>query len=420
MRIAVHDFAGHPFQVQLSRELAASGHTVQHWYLRDLPGPKGRLEPCSEDPPNFSCSPVSFGEPFEKYSMLKRHFSHRRYARELANRVQTFRPDVVLSANTPIDVQHHLLAGCRRNRVAFVHWMQDLYCQAVRSVVKQKLGRCGAPVALYYDRLERRVCERSDSVVFITPDFLVTITKMEFRPARSHVIENWAPLDDVLATPRLNPWSVRHNLADKLVFLYSGTLGLKHRPELLYHLAAGLKDVNDALVVVISEGLGRSQLEQMQQRSRLNNLLLLDFQPYADMSFVLGTADVLLAIIDVEAGTFAVPSKVLSYLCAGRSVLLAAPQSNLAARTVARADAGVVVGPGDTEGLIRAARRLAAETELRQTFAKNARRYAMAAFDIHAIGRRFESVLMEAVEGAALQGSGGKTYAPAYPRVAVD
>jgi len=420
MRIAVHDFAGHPFQVQLSRELAGSGHTVQHWYLRDLPGPKGRLEPGSEDPPSFSCSPVSLGEPFEKYSMLKRHFSHRKYARELVRRVQSFRPDVILSANTPIDVQHHLLAACRRNQVAFVHWMQDLYCQALRSVVKQKLGRCGAPLAFYYDQLERHVCERSDAVVCITADFQTTIAQMGFRPARTHVIENWAPLDEVRATPRLNSWSATHDLGEKLVFLYSGTLGLKHKPELLYHLAAALKDLTDAVIVVVSEGLGRDCLEQMQAQSRLNNLLLMDFQPYSQMSDMLGTADALLGIIDDHAGTFAVPSKVLSYLCAGRPVLLAAPKSNLAARTIARAEAGMVVGPEDTEGLIRAARRLAAEPETRRMFAENARRYAMAAFDIHAIGRRFERVLMEAVEDGALATSGGKAYAPAYPAVNAD
>ena len=30
MRILIHDFAGHPFQMQLSRQLAARGHFVTH------------------------------------------------------------------------------------------------------------------------------------------------------------------------------------------------------------------------------------------------------------------------------------------------------------------------------------------------------------------------------------------------------
>jgi len=30
MRLLIHDYAGHPFQVQLSRELARRGHSVTH------------------------------------------------------------------------------------------------------------------------------------------------------------------------------------------------------------------------------------------------------------------------------------------------------------------------------------------------------------------------------------------------------
>ncbi|HTQ54355.1 MAG TPA: glycosyltransferase family 4 protein [Bryobacteraceae bacterium] len=418
MRIGVHDFAGHPFQVQLSRELAASGHKVCHWYLHDLPGPKGPLEPSVHDPATFRCRPLSLGQPFDKYSFIKRHFLHRRYARLLAAQIRSFRPDVVLSANTPIDVQHDLLKACRRGESAFVHWMQDLYCRAVRSVVTQKLGRCGAPLAHYYDRLERHVCERSDSVVFITPDFMAAVRQMGFRPARSHVIENWAPLDDVKAAAKLNPWSQKNGLADRLVFLYSGTLGLKHKPELLYRLAEALRDVPEAVVVVVSEGLGRQYLEDMQVRSGLHNLILMDFQPYRDVSDVLGAADVLLAIIDNEAGSFAVPSKVLSYLCAGRPILLAAPRANLSSRTVVHAEAGITVRPEDEGELVNSARRLASDPGLRAMFAENARRYATTAFDIHAICRRFEAVLEEAAQSAAGR-SLAHTY-ESYPRVATD
>ena len=36
MRILVHDYAGHPFQVQLSRALAQRGHDVLHAYCASL------------------------------------------------------------------------------------------------------------------------------------------------------------------------------------------------------------------------------------------------------------------------------------------------------------------------------------------------------------------------------------------------
>jgi colanic acid biosynthesis glycosyl transferase WcaI len=417
MRIAVHDFAGHPFQVQLSRELSRKGHSVAHLYLRDLPGPKGPLQASALDPPSFQAAPITLGTPLDKYSMLKRHFAHRRYARALARFLTGYRPDVVLSANTPIDVQYFLLRECRRRGIAFVHWMQDLYCLAVRSLLTKKFGACGAPPAWYYERLERRVCEASDAVVFITPDFLDAVSRMGFHPASNCVIENWAPLDDVRPLPRHNAWSDHHGLSDKLVFLYSGTLGLKHKPELLFRLAAALEGRKDAVVVVVSEGLGRDWLERQLQQSRLRNLLLMDFQPYAEISEVLGSADVLLAIIEEEAGVFAVPSKVLSYFCAARPVLLAAPETNLAARTLARAGAGLTVSPSAPDALAGAASALASSPEMRRALGENAWRYAAVTFDIQSIGARFESVLREGIMSAA-RVSGAPAYDPAYPGIA--
>jgi len=416
MHILVHDFAGHPFQVQLSRELAGRGHSVSHLYLEDLPGPKGPLRRAPQDPPSFHPVPVSLGAPLEKYSMLKRHFAHRQYARALTAFIRDHRPDAILSANTPIDVQHCLMNECRRKGIAFVHWMQDLYCMAVRNVLIKKVGRCGAPVAWHYDRLERHVCERSDAVVFITPDFLSATSRMGFRPARNYVVENWAPLEDLTPAARRNAWSARHNLSDKIVFLYSGTLGLKHKPELLYRLAMALDDCKDAVVVVVSEGLGRAWLERQPPR---RNLVLMDFQSYSEMSEVLGAADVLLAVIEKDAGVFAVPSKVLSYFCAARPVLLAAPETNLAARTLLRANAGFTVDPDDTHGFADAARRLSADPDIRRVLAGNARQYAATTFDIHAIGARFELILREAAEAAAFS-PGARAYDPAYPRVAAE
>ena len=44
MRILVHDYSGHPFQVELSRELARRGHEVTHSYCEAYVSGKGHLE----------------------------------------------------------------------------------------------------------------------------------------------------------------------------------------------------------------------------------------------------------------------------------------------------------------------------------------------------------------------------------------
>jgi hypothetical protein len=72
MRIALHDFAGHPFQFQLSRALAARGHTVNHFYFAGDPGPKGRTGREESDPDTFAVTPLEIGRPYLKSDFVGR------------------------------------------------------------------------------------------------------------------------------------------------------------------------------------------------------------------------------------------------------------------------------------------------------------------------------------------------------------
>jgi glycosyltransferase involved in cell wall biosynthesis len=101
----------------------------------------------------------------------------------------------------------------------------------------------------------------------------------------------------------------------------------------------------------------------------------------------------LITLLDSEAGTFAVPSKTLAYLCAGRAQIVAAPAANEAARVVEDAQAGLVVSPENSTGIIGAAQRFLADPALRSRCATNARHYAERHFSIENIAARFLAVL---------------------------
>ena len=111
------------------------------------------------------------------------------------------------------------------------------------------------------------------------------------------------------------------------------------------------------------------------------------------MSQVLASGDILVVVLKPEAGVFSVPSKVLSYLAAGRPILAAIPADNLAARVIERADAGRLVPPRDPGRLVEAASAFLADAAARVRSGENARAYARDTFDIDRIADRFESVL---------------------------
>lgn len=391
MRVLVHDFAGYPFPIQLSRELAGRGHDVTHAYPIGLQGPKGRLQPSPCDPERLTIKGIAFSSSFRKYSIVSRTAVHRTYARDLKSLISSQPFDAVLSGNTPIDVQAELLWHCRRQGVRFVHWVQDIYSLAIEFFLRGRFTELAASLSIPFRMLEKRVCSGSDAIIVIAPAFRDRLLGWSVAPSKVTVLENWAPLEEMDSLPRANAWAERHGLAGCKVFLYAGTLGLKHRPDLLYALAQSLDAT--CKVVVITEGVGRDYLEK---QPRLANLLLMDFQPYHEVPEVLASADVLLATLEVAAGEFAVPSKILSCLCAGRPLLLAAPSDNLAATIVQRSGGGIVADPDQIDEWTAAARLLASDADLRISLGSRARQYAEANFCISRMAVSFEEVLFPA------------------------
>jgi colanic acid biosynthesis glycosyl transferase WcaI len=391
MKIIVHDCSGHPFQVQLSRHLAARGHNVTHVWFVDEVGPKGVMRPRSTDAPGLRFVGIKSDRIVSPNALIARRFGEIAYGRKVAALIKDCKPDVVLSGNTPTEAQDKIITACRAQNVRFVYWLQDVYSAGVTTFLSKQMGIIGQAIGWYYRRLDRCHMRDSDAIVAITDDFTSLASEWGESRSKVSVIENWGALDELPLRNKRNPWSLRHGLDCSFSFIYNGTLGRKHNPSLLVKLAEqGL-----GLVVVAAEGAGFNQLELMQRSSRPDRLKLLPLQPAEQLPDVLGTADVLVAIIEADAAIFAVPSKVLSYMCAGRPILLAAPKANLAARTVERAQAGIVVDPSDGPGFLAAARRLFSDKSLRTKHGANGRCFAERTFDMDGITTRFEQVLME-------------------------
>lgn len=394
MRVVVNDHSGHAFPIQLSRQLAAEGHEVLHAYSTTFQSPKGDLDRLASDPPGLAIFPITTREPFAKYSLIKRRRQEIEYARCLVDRMKSFQPDVILSGTTPLFVQQHVQAYTRKSDIKFVYWCQDIYTIAIADIIRKRIGWPGMPLGHYFRRLESDLLRKSTHVISITEDFSSILKEWRVDPARVTCIPNWAPMERLRPVEKRNPWSLRHGLADKICVTYSGTLGLKHNPDMLLAAAKYFQPRPDVVLLVISEGLGADFLQREKEHQGLDNLLLLPFQDFEVMDQVLGASDVLLGILEKQAGLFSVPSKVLTYLCAGKPIVLAVPPDNLSARIIRENEAGFCVDPGDSPAFCNCIRELIEQPSLRGKVSRNARAYAEKHFRIQDISRRFMHVFI--------------------------
>jgi len=396
MRILVHDYSGHPFQVQLSRELARRGHQLLHLYNGSNPTtPKGAVGMRPEDEGRIEIEGIELPRVIEKSSFVDRWMLERLYGKLLHKRIAKFAPDAVISANTPLDSLEKLNSICQSSSVPWVFWLQDLIGEATDRILREKLPAIGGIIGAHYRRIESRLLRKSSFVVGITEDFAGVAGRARVPADRYCTIPNWAPLDEILPRPRDNPWAREQELTDRFVFLYSGTLGFKHNPALLLELARSLSVDTNACVIVNSQGQAADWLRAQGKEAGLANLRVNPYQPHEVMSDVLGSADVLVSILEPNAGVFSVPSKVLSYHCAARPMLLAVPVSNLASRIVTDEGTGKAVDPGDVSAFVAAARGLRLDEAGRAAMSSRARAYAERTFDVTRITDQFERILLD-------------------------
>ena len=394
-RLLVHDYGGYSFPLDLSRELARRGHHVVHAYVNFLQ--TARVDFCErpDDPPNFEIRliPMSADYGRNKYSFISRFLMNLAYAGRLLRFVQKEQPAFVLSGNAPTEVQFPLCILCRLRGYAFANWVQDFFSIAVSRHLKGKWRGIGTVIGFCYSAADRWVVRKSNISILISDHFVSLIDLWKLSKSSNAVIPNWATVEKLPAGSKENPWAARHGLTSKFVFLYTGTLGLKHNPSLLLDLARRFETHKDVEVVVIAEGGGADWLAEQAALQKRTNLRVLPYQPADELPDVLATADVLTAVLEKDAGQFSVPSKVFTYFCARRAILLAVPLENLASRTVLDHEMGLVSEPDDSAGFIGNALRLYEDAQLRNEMGARARGYAEENFRIGIVADKFERAL---------------------------
>jgi len=392
LKIVVHDYSGHPGQVQLSRTLASRGHSVAYQHCPSYVSGRGAVKHLPDDPMNLRFEPFPLNSDFNRYSVWHRFFQEIQYGIKVGRHTAREVPDVMIISNVPLLAHAVLAMNLRLRHIPMIFWQQDIYSSAIGAAARRKFPIFGSAIAWAADRIERLIAKSSTAVVAISPVFLDKLDVWGVAH-KTTVIPNWAPIDELPVRARQNAWSDRMGLSKMPVVMYSGTLGLKHDPSILALIAKGLGESNpDARVVVVSEGLGRKWLEQWRLDNSADNLILLDFQSYEDLPMMLASADILVAVLEPDASKYSVPSKVLTYLCSGRAILGIIPYDNSVAEVLWGNEVGLVADPAEREKLHEAISELLADETHRHQLGQAAREYAEREFRVDRAANQFEAI----------------------------
>lgn len=184
--------------------------------------------------------------------------------------------------------------------------------------------------------------------------------------------------------------SVQPLLPSACTAIYGGLHGIAQGLDQILHAARQLQDLENFHILFVGDGPEKENLMRESVTLGLKNVHFEEAQPRDAMPALLSKADIALVPLKNRLPG-AVPSKVYEGMAAGLSVLMIAEGE--AADIVTRAKAGLVVKPGNIDGIASAMRRLAQNPDERRRFAQNGRDAAERLYDRQTIAKNFTDFL---------------------------
>lgn len=370
MRLIINDYVGYDFVYSLCKELSNIGHEVYYVTCVTSAYPAGRKSSHNE---NLKIISIDLGRNLKKEALFSRRRFEIEYGRESSKLIKSILPDFVISSNMPLESQKVILKLCKSLKIRSYHWWQDVYGIATAQILAKKLPVFGGLIGRYYINLERNLLKGSSGIIAITPLFV-------------RYLKEWSIDTPVLIQGNWSDTDIfRHNYgneSDRIEFIYSGTLSLKHNPKRLLDVANMIQGRPEVSLKVVSEGREVEWLKNKVDEANLERVIFLDFQDPDAVPSMLSRSSICIVLLEEDAGDFSVPSKTLTYASAGKPILASMPLTNDAAKMIVDNQMGLVSSPSDGSAFIENATLLMNASTLRISMGKNARNYAIKNFNI--------------------------------------
>lgn len=295
---------------------------------------------------------------------------------------------VFIYAPSPIFQALPALFFSRRKKVPSVLWIQDIWPEVLLN-----RGRLHNRLVIgTVKRIVRFIYDHSDVLLIQSEAFRHSVSRLTRNPEKIQYFPNPAEEFAVRTPPSPRAAELGARMRRSFAVTFTGNLGKAQALDTILRAAEILSERTDIELHLVGSGSMAAWVGAEVQRRGLKNLVHSDRLPAADMPEIMAASSVLLVSLTADAvGEATVPSKLQSYLAAGKPVI--ACMNGEGARVVVSAKAGLTCRAEDPDGLAKAIVALhALKEEDRQRLGENGRHYFLANFDLSFLSQRLISV----------------------------
>lgn len=227
--------------------------------------------------------------------------------------------------------------------------------------------------------VEKITYRYADKIIVISEDFKKNIMAKGVPEDKIVVIYNWVDQNKVVDMPREENklFDVYGLDRSKFYITYNGNIGLTQNMDMLLDVAKELQEeYEDIHFVLVGNGAYLDEVKRKVADQQLENVHLLPFQPYEDISHVFSLGDASLVISKPGVGANSVPSKTWSIMSASRPVLANFDENEL--KTIIENNhCGIFTKAGDKDVFKESILTLYNHRELCKEYGHNGRKFVL-------------------------------------------
>jgi len=283
--------------------------------------------------------------------------------------------DLIYVASTP-PTQGALAALVKKcKKVPFVYNLQDIFPD---SLAGTGLAKKGGLLWKIGRAIENFTYRNADKIIVISQDFKKNIMAKGVPEDKIVVVYNWVEETAVVDIPRKNNKLFdKYNLdRNKFYITYNGNIGLTQNMDMLLEVAKALEANEDIQFVLVGNGAYLEDVKRIIAERNVQNVTLLPFQPYEDISHVFSLGDMSLVISKPGVGANSVPSKTWSIMSASRPVLANFDENELKT-IIEKNNCGIFTKAGDKVAFTDAILKLYNDRDLCKEYGRNGRQFVM-------------------------------------------
>jgi colanic acid biosynthesis glycosyl transferase WcaI len=260
------------------------------------------------------------------------------------------RPDVLLVVSPPLGLAWSAILLSRLWRVPYIFDVEDLQPDAAADLNMLPSWALRIPYGV-----ERAAYRHATLVTTLTSGMRDRIVGKGVPAEKVSLLEPRA--DDsllVMDPDEGNAFRQRHGLENKFLVTHSGNMGVKQGLEVIVE-AAQLNRTDDSILFLLAgDGAVRARIERLAAELGLPNVRFLPLLDEPEFRGLLAASDLCLLTQQASVSAIVFPSKIVTYMAAGRPIVASVNPFSEVAQCVRESGAGVVVPPEDPEALLGA------------------------------------------------------------------